>query len=169
MLWGNTRSISAALHARNRGSEYQHASCIQIVDCNPYWSISYLCSIFHGFLVVTLLLMCKWLVSKVDIWIGWESPTRTRGAGFRQILSATKYIISLFLEEWIPSKGIHIDRTCTFTCSFFSLFLTLCNNFHEVYLDNLYKSLNFAHLYCTHHNFVKVQGFSQTDGRVFEI
>ena len=48
----------------------------------------------------------------------------------------------------------------------FSLFLTLCNKFHEVHLDNLYMSANFVHPFYTHQNRVKVQGVRQTGGRV---
>ena len=44
----------------------------------------------------------------------------------------------------------------------FLLFITLCNKFHEVHLDNIYMSAKFAHLSYTHYDCVKVQGFCQT-------
>ena len=47
-----------------------------------------------------------------------------------------------------------------------SLFVTLYNKFHEVHLDNIYMSANFAHFYYTHQNCVKVWGVCQTGGRV---
>ena len=46
ILWGDTISLSNALRYRIYGSQYQHASCIQIGDFTPYWSTSYLCSVF---------------------------------------------------------------------------------------------------------------------------
>ena len=64
--------------------------------------------------------------------------------------------LCFFLEEWSPSKEIHIYGTFTLTCSFFPLFLTLLNKFHDVYLDNLYKRAKCVHLSYTHHNCVKV-------------
>ena len=50
-------------------------------------------------------------------------------------------------------------------CAFY-LFLTLQNKYHEVHLDNLYRSIKFAHLLYTHKNCVKVQGVCLTDGQV---
>ena len=53
----------------------------------------------------------------------------------------------------------------TFHDNVFSLFLTFCNKFHEVHLDNIYISSKFAHLSYTHHNCVKVKGVCQTGSR----
>ena len=88
--------LSAALCARIREIQYHHAIFIQILSCTPSWSTSYLCYIFHGCFVLPVLLMRKRVVSKVDMWIRWEYPSRTRGAGFRRVLFATKDIIMLF-------------------------------------------------------------------------
>ena len=41
MLWSGTRSLRAALCARICGSQYRHASSIQIVKCTPSWSTYY--------------------------------------------------------------------------------------------------------------------------------
>ena len=44
----------------------------------------------------------------------------------------------------------------------FSLFITLCNKFHEFHLDNHYMSTKCVHLSYTQHNCVKVQGVCPT-------
>ena len=69
ILLGYTRSLSAALRASIHGSQYRHASCIQIVNCTPSWSTFYLCSILHGCFFVPLMLTSKLLVSKLGMWI----------------------------------------------------------------------------------------------------
>ena len=124
----------------------------------PSWSTCYLCSILHSLLVVLLMLTSKWLVSKVGRWIRWKYPTRMKGTDFRRMLPVTEDILTLFIEKWSSSKGIHMDGTFNFTCSFFSLFITLQNKFHEINLNNLYMSSKFSHIYYSHHNRVKSQG-----------
>ena len=98
LIWGNTNTLSADLLTNIRGRQYQHTSNTKIRNCTPYWSTYYMCSIFHGFLVVSLMLIIKKLVSKVDICMRWEYPTRTRGTDFRRMLSATKDVLEFFLE-----------------------------------------------------------------------
>ena len=115
ILWGDTRSLSDALHGRIRGSQSQHASCIQIGNCTPSWSTSDICSIFHGCLIVTFMLMRKLVVSKVVMCIRWEYTTITRGAAFSRMLSATEDILMFFFEEWRCAKGINTDGTLTFS------------------------------------------------------
>ena len=69
----------------------------------------------------------------------------------------------LLKKEVIPkeytSTGISPLHACVF-----SLFLTLCNIFHKVLLDNIYMSLKFEHLSYTQHNCVKVEGVCKTVG-----
>ena len=69
--WGNTRSLRSDLCARLYGSQYQHASCIQIIKFTSSWIIYYLCSIFNDCLVVPFMLTSKRLFSKVEMWIIW--------------------------------------------------------------------------------------------------
>ena len=109
MLRGDTRSLSDALHARIRGSQYQHSSCIKIGNCTPYWSTYYMCSFFYGCLVVTFLLMRKQLVSNVDMWIIWEYPTQIRETDIRWMLSETEDILTFFpwgIKAWQSNTHI---------------------------------------------------------------
>ena len=74
IMWCDTRSLSADLRARIRGSQYWHASCIKILNCTYSWITSYQCSILYGCLVDLFLLMIKWFISKLDKWIRLEYP-----------------------------------------------------------------------------------------------
>ena len=89
MLWGDTRILNDSLCSRIYRIQYLHASCIQIGNCTPYRSTSYLCSIFHGLFVVTFLLMIKILASKSYMWIILEYTPRMRESDFRPMISAT--------------------------------------------------------------------------------
>ena len=57
-----------------------------------------MCSILHGRLVVPFMLTRKIFVSKLDMWIRREYPTRTRGAGFSWMLSPTEDILTFLLR-----------------------------------------------------------------------
>ena len=117
ILRGDTRSLSADLRASIRKIKYQHASCIQIVNCTPSWITSYICSIFHGCLVVPYLLTRKRLVSKVDMWIILEYHTRTTGGISGGCYLRLRIYLSYYIEELSYSNGIHIDVTFNFACS----------------------------------------------------
>ena len=68
------------------------------------------------------------------------------------------YTYTFFLRyEGVPKEytPIGLSPLHAHLCS---LFLTIHNKFHEVRLNNIYTSANFAHLYYTHQNCVKVQG-----------
>ena len=92
----------------------------------PNWKmysfLKHIFSVFHfsWLLGCALAVDEKILVSKVDMCKRWEYPSRTRGTYFRWMFSADKDILTVFLKELIPSKGIHIDRNITFTCLCFS-------------------------------------------------
>ena len=120
---GDTRSLSADLRERIHGIEAQHTSCTQIGNCTPYWSTSDMCSIFHGCLVVPFIFMRKLLVSKVEIWIRWEYPTRTRGTDFRRMLSATKDILTPFYWRLkAPQRNKHQSEFHLFIIVYFIYF-----------------------------------------------
>ena len=79
------------------------------------------------------------------------------------MLSATKDILTLlfFRNEGVPKKYMLMGLS-SLHASIFSLFITLCDKFHEVHLDYLYMSTKCAHLLYTHQNPVKMQGVCQT-------
>ena len=60
------------------------------------------------------------------------------------------------------SKGYTLRGLSTLHANVFSLFLTLCNKFHDVHINNIYINAKFAHLLYTIKNRVKVQGVCQT-------
>ena len=87
-----------------------------------------------------------------------ESPTRTREADFRRMLSVTEDILTFFLgNEFPPNYYTSMGLSHLYYCVF-SLFITLHNKFYEFRIDNLYMSKTFTLPSYTHRNCVKVQG-----------
>ena len=79
------------------------------------------------------------------------------------MLSATKDILTIFfLRNEVVTKEYTSMGISPLHARIFYLFITLCNNFHEVHLDNLYMSTIFAYFSYTHNNCVKLQGVYKT-------
>ena len=92
---------------------------------------------------------------------------KNEGGGFEAGALCNRGYIYIFLlrNEGVPKEYMLMGIE-PFHAHIFSLFITLCNEFHEIHLDNIYKSKKYSHLSYTHHNCVKVQGVYQTIVRV---
>ena len=90
---------------------------------------------------------------------------KNEGGGFQvYALCYRGYTYNFFLRNEVVTKEYTSMGLSPFHARVFSLFLTLHNKFHEVHIDNIYKSAKFAHITYTHHNCVKVRGVYQTGG-----
>ena len=78
----------------------------------------------------------KIMVSKLDMWIRLEYPTITRGAySGRCSLLPMIYLRFFLRNEYLPKEYTLMGISPLYDR--FSLFLTVCNNFCEVHIDNL--------------------------------